>query len=231
MKPLMPSPGSPNTVSTPQSINRSSKRSETVCAITLPYSPTPGAEVDAARDAPSVIPRRPRAQSVVPTSNGSTAASECQSCRPARRSASPSSGFLPGLAKRADRIAGVTVRPRLYLMQPVYHHPRLVAAAEVGESGRLQTSGDHGELYPSNMQGGPVGELLDVAVERSTLDQLEVEVGRTLEDRIRSVLAGDHREEGHLQAVDQAGGHQRPIHRQAPMRAQRHLGLLLEPGH
>ena len=41
---------------------------------------------------------------------------------------------------------------------------------------------------------------------------------RTLEDRIRSVLAGDHREEGHLDAVDQAGGHQRPIHRQAPVR-------------
>ena len=36
----------------------------------------------------------------------------------------------------------------------------------------------------SNMQGRPVGELLDVAVERSTLDQLEVEVGCTLEDCI-----------------------------------------------
>src|SRR5919204_5314305 len=73
-----------------------------------------------------------------------------------------------------------------------------------------------------NMQGGPVGELLDVAVERSTLDQLEVEVGGTLEDRIRSVLAGDHWEEGHLDAVHEPGGHQRPIHRQAPVRAQRH---------
>src|SRR5438552_5636620 len=45
----------------------------------------------------------------------------------------------------------------------------------------------------SNMQGGPVGEFLDVAVECSTLDQLEVEVGCTLEDRIRSGLAGNHR--------------------------------------
>ena len=35
-----------------------------------------------------------------------------------------------------------------------------------------------------DMQGGPVGELLDAAVERSSLDQLEVEVGRTLEDRV-----------------------------------------------
>ena len=37
------------------------------------------------------------------------------------------------------------------------------------------------------MQGGPVDELLDVAVERPALDQLEVEVGRTLEDRVRPV--------------------------------------------
>ena len=41
---------------------------------------------------------------------------------------------------------------------------------------------------------------------------------------------GDHREERHLDAVDQTGGHQRPVHRQAAVRAQRHLGLLLEPG-
>src|SRR5688572_31630201 len=82
----------------------------------------------------------------------------------------------------------------------------------------------------SGMQGGPVDELLDVAVERPALDQFEVEVGRTLEDRVRSGLTGDHREERHLDAVDQAGGHQRPVHRQAAVRAQRHLGLLLEPG-
>jgi len=30
------------------------------------------------------------------------------------------------------------------------------------------------------MQGGPVDELLDVAIERPALDELEVEVGRTL---------------------------------------------------
>jgi hypothetical protein len=33
------------------------------------------------------------------------------------------------------------------------------------------------------MQGGPVDELLDVAVECPALDQLQVEVGRTPEDR------------------------------------------------
>src|SRR5918994_2241521 len=82
----------------------------------------------------------------------------------------------------------------------------------------------------SDMQGGPVDELLDVAVERPVLDQLEVEVGRTLEDRVQPRLTGDHREERHLDAVDQTGGHQGPVHRQAAVRAQRHLGLVLEPG-
>src|SRR5918995_3562461 len=84
-----------------------------------------------------------------------------------------------------------------------------------------------GAWMDSGMQGGPVDELLGVAVERPALDQLEVEVGRTLEDRIQSGLTGDHREERHLDAVDQAGGHQCPVHRQAAVRAQRHLGLLL----
>ena len=37
------------------------------------------------------------------------------------------------------------------------------------------------------MQGRPVAELLDAAVERPALDQLEVEVGRTLEDRVAPV--------------------------------------------
>ena len=79
-------------------------------------------------------------------------------------------------------------------------------------------------------RSGTVDEFLDVAVERPVLDQLQVEVGRTLEDRVQPGLAGDHREESDLHPVDQAGSHQRPVHRQAAMRAQRHLGLLLEPG-
>src|SRR5215510_15291635 len=83
-------------------------------------------------------------------------------------------------------------------------------------------------MHDSDMQGGPVDELLDVAVERPALDQLEVEVGRTLEDRLQPGLTGDHREERHLDAVDQTGGHQCPVHRQAAVRAQRYLGLLLE---
>jgi hypothetical protein len=48
------------------------------------------------------------------------------------------------------------------------------------------------------MQGGPVDELLDVAVERPALDQLEVEVGRTLEDRVQPGLTGDDGEERDL---------------------------------
>ena len=80
------------------------------------------------------------------------------------------------------------------------------------------------------MQRGPVGKFLDVAVERPALDQLKVEVGGTVEDRLLSGLASDHGEKRHLHAVNQAGGHQSPVHRQAAVGAQRRLGLLLEPG-
>src|SRR5215213_98548 len=69
----------------------------------------------------------------------------------------------------------------------------------------------------SDMQGGPVDELLDVTVEHPALDQLQLEVSRTLEDRVKPGLPGDHREERHLNAIDQPGGHQRPVHRQAAM--------------
>src|SRR5690349_23303920 len=54
----------------------------------------------------------------------------------------------------------------------------------------------------SDVQGGPVDELLGVPVERPALDQLQVEVGRTAEDRVQPGLTGDHREERHLHAVD-----------------------------
>ena len=66
------------------------------------------------------------------------------------------------------------------------------------------------------MEGGSVDELLDVIVERSVLDQLQVEVGRPLEDRVQT---GDDWEECDLYVVDQAGGHQRPVQRQAAVRA------------
>src|SRR3954454_17250953 len=82
----------------------------------------------------------------------------------------------------------------------------------------------------SDMQGGPVDELLDVTVERPALDQLEVEVGRPLEDRVKPGLTRDGGEERPLRAVDQPGGPQRPVHRQAAVRAQRQLGFLLEAG-
>src|SRR5215212_4961783 len=81
-----------------------------------------------------------------------------------------------------------------------------------------------------SMEGGSVDELLGVTVEGPVLDQLEVEVGRTPEDRVRAGLSGDDREERHLDAVDEAGGYQRPVHRQAAVGAQRHLRLLLEAG-
>src|SRR5688572_15407067 len=80
------------------------------------------------------------------------------------------------------------------------------------------------------MTSGSVDELLNVPVERPAVDQLEVEVGRAQEDRVHPGLPGDHREERQLDAVDQTGGHQRPVHRQAAVRAQWHGGLVLEPG-
>src|SRR5512133_4388357 len=82
-----------------------------------------------------------------------------------------------------------------------------------------------------SVEGGSVDELLDVAVERPVLDQLEVEVGRTLEDRFRPGLTADGRKKRQLEVVHQGGGHQRPVQRQAAVRAQRYLGLLLEAGH
>lgn len=44
----------------------------------------------------------------------------------------------------------------------------------------------HLARYVANscMQCGPVDELLNVGVERPALDQLEVEVGRALKDRV-----------------------------------------------
>jgi hypothetical protein len=52
------------------------------------------------------------------------------------------------------------------------------------------------------VQAGLVRELLNVAVERPTLDQLEVEVGCTLKDRVITGLTGDDGEDRHLDAVD-----------------------------
>src|SRR4051794_9910686 len=56
----------------------------------------------------------------------------------------------------------------------------------------------------SHVQRRPVGELLGVAVERSRVDQLEVEVACVAEDRRASGLAGGHGEDRHLDAVDEA---------------------------
>ncbi len=54
------------------------------------------------------------------------------------------------------------------------------------------------------MQRGPVHELLDVTVERSLLDQLQIEVGRTLKDRVLSGLTGGDREDGQRRLVEPA---------------------------
>src|SRR3954470_5297976 len=80
------------------------------------------------------------------------------------------------------------------------------------------------------MQGRPVDQFLRVAVERAVLEQFEVEVCRALEDQLVSGFAGDDREYRHLDTVDQTGGHQRNIHRDAAVRAERHLRVALEPG-
>jgi hypothetical protein len=77
----------------------------------------------------------------------------------------------------------------------------------------LNRRGASGYSLHSDVQGGPIDELLGVAVERPALDQIEVEVGRTLEDRILPGPTGDHREKRHLDAVDQTGGHKRPVQR------------------
>ena len=54
------------------------------------------------------------------------------------------------------------------------------------------------------MQGRPVNELLDVPVERPTVDQLKIEVGRTKKDRVVTRLTGDHGKDGQLDSVDEA---------------------------
>ena len=79
------------------------------------------------------------------------------------------------------------------------------------------------------MQCGSVDELLDVTVERPVLDELKVEVLRTLEDRVQPGLTGDDGEERRLYVVDESGSHERAVHREAAVRAQRHFGLLFEP--
>src|SRR5262245_56790727 len=49
----------------------------------------------------------------------------------------------------------------------------------------VSRSGIRGSLLPVSVQGGSVDELLDATVERPLLQQLEVEVGTTAEDRIQ----------------------------------------------
>src|SRR5579862_8258556 len=65
----------------------------------------------------------------------------------------------------------------------------LVASARAADS--AQPRHDRGRVRAgSAMQSRPIGELLNVAVQRQALDQLEVEVARTLEDPLPSGLTG-----------------------------------------
>jgi hypothetical protein len=67
-----------------------------------------------------------------------------------------------------------------------------VIGLALGIVGGVSLSGGQSRL-PGSMERGSVGELLDVTVERPVLDQLQVEVGRTLEDRVQPGLTGDDR--------------------------------------
>ena len=51
------------------------------------------------------------------------------------------------------------------------------------------------------MLRGPVDKFLNVAVERPALDQIKVEVSGTVEDRLLSGLASNHREKRHFDSV------------------------------
>ena len=69
----------------------------------------------------------------------------------------------------------------------------------------------YGREYRASMKGGSVDEFLGVAIERPALDHLQVEVGRSLEDRLDSGFAGDDREDCHAYEINESGGHQRPV--------------------
>jgi hypothetical protein len=64
-------------------------------------------------------------------------------------------------------------------------------------------------------------KFVDAAVEGAAIEQFEVEGGGALEDWVRPALAADHREDRQLDAVDQAGDHQRPGQRRRHQPKQR----------
>src|SRR6266487_6760822 len=110
-----------------------------------------------------------------------------------------SSARAAGAAERPTHLGGRSVRegrwerpaePAL-TVDPIA--ARMLLPHEINrlsdQSGRhLRWAGGWGAWMHSDMQGGSVDELLDVTIERPALDQLEVEVGRTLEDRVQSSL-------------------------------------------
>src|SRR5215213_10999336 len=83
-------------------------------------------------------------------------------------------------------------------------------------------------LAVASVQTGAVDQLLDAAVERAALQQLEVEVGSPCEHRLGPTVAADDRENRDLHAVDEPSSHERLVHRQAAVGTQGNLGLLLQ---
>src|SRR6266498_5264377 len=95
---------------------------------------------------------------------------------------------------------------RILTQSTIGFHCRAVALRSclhgrgVHENG-CRPDGSSSNPYRS-IEGGSVAEVLDVTIERPALDQLQVEVGRTLEDRVQPGLTGDDRAEPHLHTVD-----------------------------
>ena len=101
---------------------------------------------------------------------------------------------------------------------------------------------------PADARGGgraldrQVGEVRPgVAVDQPVVRRGELRVGRAVDLGLvvggdgegsggDGLVARDHREQRQLHAVDQPGGHQLPVEAQAPVRAQRDIGFLLQPG-
>jgi pimeloyl-ACP methyl ester carboxylesterase len=81
--------------------------------------------------------------------------------------------------------------------------------------GQPQTRGHRPDQLGGSAGSGAIDEFLGVAIERPALEQLEVEVARAPENRAGPGPSRDDGEDGHLEAVDQAGGHQGPVQRQA----------------
>lgn len=80
------------------------------------------------------------------------------------------------------------------------------------------------------MQYGSINQLLDVAVERPTLNHFQIEVRSVFKDWVGTSFARDDRENRDLDKINEAGSHQRTVQRDATVGAQRQFGVLFEQG-